>query len=346
MSIELECFRYSRHEVEKYAQYLTNISPNILNKYQIFCDSNFHLIDKKNVLDESKIRICWIHSSPEQNEQILNSINQNNKPLADGGWNKFHKIVFVSNYQMEYWIKKYNIPRSYCTVIKHAIKPIKYKKKSKDKITLVYHSNPNRGLLLLVDVFEKLCEEYDNIELKVYSCFNYKNLNHVKSVLDMENKYKQSDLYKRIEKHPKIYNSGCVSNKKLNELLSSSHIFAYPNIFIETFCISLLEAMSFGLLCVHPNYGSLSETSANWTMMYDYDEEVESHKKLFYYQLKKAIEIVNDSDTQEHLQKQKKYVDYLFNEERRTKEWNDFLEQLKNIPLKKVHKNIILNYKL
>jgi hypothetical protein len=36
--------------------------------------------------------------------------------------------------------------------------------KPKDKIVLVHHSNPQRGLSLLVDVFERLCEEYDNIE--------------------------------------------------------------------------------------------------------------------------------------------------------------------------------------
>lgn len=311
---------------------LERLPQELLNKFQI-------ITDRFDDLDETKIRLYWSHLDTEQNEQMLDHLNKENiKPLANGGWNKFHKIVFISHHQMENWIKTYDIPRSHCVVMKYAIDPIELQEKPTDKIVLVHHSNPQRGLSLLVDVFEKLCEKYDNIELKVHSSWKIYNMNA------QENDYIKSDLYQRLERHSKIKNIGYLPNDELKKSLASSHIFAYPNVMVETFCLSLLEAMSAGLLCVHPNYGCLPETASNWTMMYPYHEKIISHEERFYQELKKAIEIVNTKETQEHLKKQKEYVDYLFNWERRTQDWIDLLTNLKNLPLKTVPKSTYISY--
>jgi glycosyltransferase involved in cell wall biosynthesis len=301
----------------------------LLSKFQI-------VTDRFEELDETKIRLYWSHLDPDQNEQGSSWIGIEPKPLANGGWNKFHKIIFVSHHQMENWINTYDIPRSHCTVMKHALEPIQPQEKPKDKIVLVHHSNPQRGLSLLVDVFEKLAKEYDNIELKVHSSWSiYENPNHpyLKNGLTWQQEYEQSDLYQRLEKHPKIHNIGYLPNEELKKSLASSHIFAYPSIWKETFCLSLLEAMSAGLLCVHSSLGSLSETASHWTMMYPFDENIKIHEKKFYKKLKYAIEIINQKQTQEHLKKQKEYVDYLFNWERRTQEWVELLKSLSNTTL-------------
>lgn len=318
-------------EIIKYGL-IERLPPKLLSKFQI-------VTDRFDELDDTKIRIYWSHLDPDHNEQTLAYLNYKDiKPLAYGGWNKFHKFVFVSHTQMENWIREYDIPRQHCTVMKHAIDPIELQDKPKDKIVLVHHSNPQRGLSLLVDVFESLCEEYDNIELKVYSSWNIYGMNK------WEEDYKKGDLYQRLEKHPKIHNIGYLPNEELKKSLASSHIFPYPNIMPETFCLSLLEAMSAGCLCVHPNFGCLPETAANWTMMYDYHEKIPQHEEIFYQNLKKAIEIVNQKDTQRHLKKQKEYVDYLFNWKRRTQDWIDLLQRLENLPLKKVSKFTSLSY--
>jgi UDP-glucose:(glucosyl)LPS alpha-1,2-glucosyltransferase len=308
------------------------LPPELLSKFQI-------ITDRFDDLDETKIRLYWSHVNPDNNEQTLAYLGyKDTKPLANGGWNKFHRLIFVSHHQMENWIREYDIPRSHCVVMKHALNPIEVLEKPKDKIVLVHHSNPQRGLSLLVDVFEKLCEEYDNIELKVHSSWKIYGVN------DWESDYTKSDLYQRLEKHPKIKNIGYLPNDKLKKSLASSHIFPYPNIMPETFCLSLLEAMSAGLLCVHPNFGCLPETASNWTMMYPYHEKIIPHEERCYQELKKAIDIVNTKKTQEHLKKQKEYVDYLFNWERRTQDWINLLESLKDLPLKKVKKTSSLIY--
>ena len=52
-------------------------------------------------------------------------------------------------------------------VIKNAIEEIKYKDKPKDKINLIYHTTPWRGLSQLLKVFKNL--KLDNVELNICS---------------------------------------------------------------------------------------------------------------------------------------------------------------------------------
>jgi glycosyltransferase involved in cell wall biosynthesis len=335
MTIEFDDFSKSSKggtEIIKYGLQ-DRLPQELLSKFQI-------VTDRFEELDETKIRLYWSHLNPEYSEQTLEYFAYKDaRPLANGGWNKFHKLIFVSYTQMENWIREYDIPRHHCNVMKNALEPVELQEKPKNKIVLVHHSNPHGGLSLLVNVFERLCEEYNNIELKVHSSWNIYGMN--KSQED----YEKSDLYQRLERHPKIHNNGYLPNEELKKSLASSHIFPYPNIIPETFCLSLLEAMSAGLLCVHSALGALPETASNWTMMYDYHEKIPQHEERFYQELKKAIEIVNQKETQEHLKKQKEYVDYLFNWDRRTQDWINLLESLKDLPLKKVSKSTSLSYK-
>lgn len=346
MTIEFDEFSkksLGKSGVGTIAKNLSNKLPKkLIDKFQIIVDH----IDYFTLLNDDAIRLYWAHLTPEQNEEVARIVNANQTPLKNNGWNKFHKIVFISHHQMENWIKTYDIPRSHCVVIKYALNPIEFLEKSTNKIVLVYHSSPQRGLSLLVDVYERLCEEYDNLELKVHSSYKIYNDDNdfLKIFNEKQKEYEQSDLYQRLERHPKIHNIGYLPNDELKKSLTSSHIFAYPNILPETFCLALLEAMSAGCLCVHPNYGCLSETASNWTMMYPYHEKIIPHKEIFYQKLKKAIDIVNIKETQEHIKKQKEYVDYLFNWERRTQEWIDLLQSLENLPLKKVKKTSTIIY--
>src|SRR5690242_15106238 len=66
-------------------------------------------------LDESKVRILWVHDLPYDPECAH---------LKNGGWRKFHKIVFVSNWQMQQFIFGFGIPWERCVVLLNAIEPI------------------------------------------------------------------------------------------------------------------------------------------------------------------------------------------------------------------------------
>lgn len=306
---------------------------NLLNKFQIVCD-------RVTELDQNKIRLFWAHLTPKQNESMSRYVGVKNiSPLSNGGWKNFHKIICVSYYQMEQYAKFYNIPYSHFSVLKHAIDPIEVKTKPKDKIVFIYNSNPSRGLKLLVPVFEELCKEYNNIELKVHSSWK------IYGQHDMQKEYEKSHLYARMEKHSMIRNIGFVPNDELKKSLSSSHIFAYPSIWEETFCLSLLEAMSAGCLCVHSSLGALPETSSNWSVLYQYQENPDDHMSILYDKLKIAIKKINSNEIQHLLIKQKDYIDHLFNWDKRIEEWTDLLKNLENSPTKKIEKNLSFSYK-
>lgn len=278
-------------EIIKY-ELQERLPKELLSKFQIVCD-------RIETLRDDKIRLFWTHLTPKQSEGMSKMLKiKDSSPLSNEGWKKFHKIICISYHQMEEYVREYDIPYSHFVVMKYALNPVERIEKSKDKIVLFHQSNPSLGLELLVSVFEKLCEEYDNIELKVHSSWEIYGRD------DWQEEYENGELYQRMQNHSQIKNIGYVSNEELKKSLASSHILAYPCIWKETFCLSLLEAMSAGLLCVHSSLGCLPETSANWTMMYQFDEDMENHKRVFYQNLKNAIEIVNYKETQEHLKKQ------------------------------------------
>jgi len=280
------------------------ISPEILDKFQIICS-------RVREIDPKLIPIYWLHDLPEDPES---------EHLRAGGWNKFEKNVFVSNWQMQAYIKHFNMPWYKSRVIQNAIEPIPFVKKTVDKIKLIYHTTPHRGLNILVPVFIKLAEKYDNIELDVFSSFEIYG-------------WKQRDepfeaLFDLCKNHPQINYHGFQSNDVVRKALQEAHIFAYPSIWVETSCIALMEAMSAGCLCVHPNYGALSETSAGFTWMYQYREDLRDHMVILYAMLDKAISSVLDEDIQLSLETTKSYIDTFYNWDRRTEEWDNFLKSI------------------
>ena len=293
----------------------------LLNKFQIICDRIISI-------DETRIRLFWVHNTPHQ---------VNNKHLENGGWEKFHRMIFISHHQMEEYVREYQIPYSHCVIMKYALEPIKPQPKPTDKISLIYTSSPHRGLDILVNVFYKLCEEYNNLELKVHSSYN------IYAMSDRQKHYEHTPLYKKLEEHPNIKNIGYVSNEELKNSLASSHIFPYPSTYHETFCLALLEAMSAGLLCVNSNYACLPETASNWTMMYPYHEDKIVHSSIFYDYLKNAINSLNDRKIQRQLKYQSKYVNCFYNWETRTQEWIDLLKSLEHLN-PKISKTISFNY--
>ena len=279
------------------------LDPELLKEFQIFVSR------VEEELDETKIRILWLHDLPG---------DPASEHLKDGGWKKFHKLVFASNWQMQAYINYYQIPWSKCIVLQNAIDPINTIEKPKaGPIRLAYWSTPHRGLNILVPVFEKLCEIYDNIELDVYSSFKLYGWEQ------RDEPYK--DLFEQCEAHPKINYYGTVPNEELRKNLKNTHIFAYPSTWPETSCITLMEAMSAGLLCVHSNYAALPETAANWTMMYQYSEDLQEHAGMFYQVLAGAIESLNNENVQQRISS---HANVFYNWNVRKIQWEALLQSL------------------
>jgi len=285
------------------------IDESLLENFQIICS-------RERELEEDKIRIFWCHDLPEDPESAK---------FRDPAWrDKYHKFVFISNWQYQRYQLVHGLPHdTKSIVLEHGIDPAPETclKKPDDKIRLVYTSTPQRGLEILVPVFEFLATQEENIHLDVFSSFK---------IYGWDDADKQFEpLYERIRNHPQMTYHGFKPNEELKEHLNSAHIFAYPCTWMETACRAMIEAMSSGLVCVHPNYGALPETSGCLNVMYHPDMTNNNlHANIFAGNLKAAIELVKNNRHEQMMAFNKTFVDFRYNMEYIKNKWEHMLRNL------------------
>jgi glycosyltransferase involved in cell wall biosynthesis len=245
---------------------IENINSDLLNKVAI------HL-SRPRILYEDVPNIMWAHDTAEDPE---------NKILDNTGWTKFDAFVFVSCWQRDMYIARFGIPYSKCMVIENAIEPTSSVDKASDKIRLIYHTTPHRGLELLYPVYEVLSKEFgEKVHLDVFSSFQ------IYGWKERDKKY--ANLYEKLRKHNHITYHGTQSNSVVREYLSRAHYFPYPCIWKETSCIALIEAIEHDVIAIHPNYGALPETAGMNTIMYDYTEDHQVHANTMLSLLRTSI---------------------------------------------------------
>ena len=286
----------------------SNMPEDILENFQI-------ISSRVREINQDKIRVYWLHDLPEDPET--------NHLKDESSRNRFHKYVFCSNWQYNRFVDKLNIPMDdKCLVIDNPIEPFRQIEKSKDEIRLIYTSTPQRGLELLVPVFVELCKKYDNIYLDVFSSFE------IYGWPEANKPYEK--LFETCKEHPNIVYHGFKPYEEVRQAYEKAHILAYPSIWTETSCRVLLESMSAGLLCVHSNLGSLTDTSGNLTVMYQYEEDKNKHANKFYQVLDHAINVIKNRDDalDSYLRFVKAYADNRYNINKISEQWKDLLVQL------------------
>jgi UDP-glucose:(glucosyl)LPS alpha-1,2-glucosyltransferase len=291
---------------------LANIlDQDLLDNCQIICS-------RERELEEDKIRIFWCHDLPEDPESAK---------FRDPAWrDRYHKFVFISNWQYQRYCLVHGLPMDNKSIILESgidPAPESVLEKPSDKIRLVYTSTPQRGLEILVPVFELLATDQSDIHLDVFSSFKIYGWDEVDAQFE--------PLYDRIRNHPQMTYHGFTPNDQLRESLNSAHIFAYPSIWTETSCRAMLEAMSAGLVCVHPNLGALPETSGGLNVMYHGNmEDKNLHASMFAGNLNAAIQLVRDNNQTNMVKFNKLFVDSRYNIEFIKNKWNHMLKDLVN----------------
>jgi len=286
------------------------IDPELLNNFQIVCS-------RPRQIEMDKIRLFWCHDLPEDPE----SKKFQEKDFKDS----FHKYVFISDWQYQRYQLIHGIGYDdKSIVLESGIEPAPadvFDMKDKEKIRIVYTSTPQRGLDILVPVFEKLAEVHSDIHLDVFSSFK---------IYGWDEADKQFEpLYDRIRNHPQMTYHGFVPNDELRAHLNKSHIFAYPSVWLETSCRAMLEAMSAGLICVHPNFGALPETSGGLNIMYQGNfEDRNAHANAFINHLNACITFVRENNHDTMAKFNKVFADGRYNIDRIKNQWEMMLNEL------------------
>ena len=315
---------------------LEAVSPKTMGGTELMKKWLFKELDKKELgltdkfqwvmtrvrgLESDKQRILWVHDLANDPEVQHLKEKEN--------WDQFERVVFVSHWQQNQFRTHLGFPFEKGVVIQNAIHPIPQHEKPKEdgKINVCYFSTPHRGLELLLNAWEFMrntLKEGLNAELNVYSSFKIYDRGH----LDEQFRH----IYKRAEEMDGVNYYGTVSNDEIREMLKTQHVMAYPSIYEETSCLTLIEACSAGLLCVVPNLGAIPETGANFPWMYGYEEDHEKHAQVHGHILGRAIEHYWDDDVQNLLKIQRSYFDMFYNWNLRSGQWQQFLHAIEDSP--------------
>ena len=136
--INSECFGGSENQLKLLLKYLPDESFKDIN---LILNNTDH-----DLLEKNRKNILWMHHLTNQNE----AQNLGSKDYVD----KLDYIVFNSNWNFEKFGYQFKTPESKSIIIRNAIEKIDFHEKPKEKINLIYHTTPWRGLPLLLKVFK------------------------------------------------------------------------------------------------------------------------------------------------------------------------------------------------
>lgn len=289
----------------------TEILKDGLIKYTKFNEYDINLILSNPNFDKiryTKRNLLWQH---------LNYSDESLSLIKDPAFMKsIDASVYVSHWQLEKFRYLFQIPLENAYVIRNAIEPIDFIKKSKnEKIKLIYTSTPFRGLSILLDVMDILSR--NDIELDVYSSTSVYGSGyeaHYYGIYD--------DLFNRARQTKNVNYMGYASNEEIHKALQKAHIFTYPSIFEETACLSMIEAGAAGCNLVTTDIGALPETGSMFAKMITIKPSDKQIAKSYAELLNNVIDNYWLPSNQNLIKQQSDFYNQFYNWETRALEWN------------------------
>ena len=269
-----------------------------------------------DLIEKNKINVLWMQHFVNQVE----AKNLGSKDYVD----KLDYIVFNSNWNFEKFQYQFKIPESKSLVIKNAIEKIDFHEKPKDKINLIYHTTPWRGLVHLLKVFKKL--NLQNVEL--YICSS--TIIYGKKFDSILGK-KYENVFEECKNTKNVNYLGFVENNKIIELLKKMHIYSFPSIWPETSCISAIEAMAAGCEIVTSNLGALYETCAPFGTFVGFDSNFDNFEKKYQKALENSIKNFWSKENQKKIQLQQEVINLTYSWTARSKEWISLFEEARRL---------------
>ena len=301
-----DSFGGSENQLRFLLKYLPDESFKDINL--ILNNANHDLIEK------NKINVLWMHHFVNQKE----AQNLGSKNFID----KLDWIVYNSNWNFEKHVYQFKIPEGKSVVIRNAIEKINFEEKPKDKISLVYHTTPWRGLVNLLKIFKEI--NLENVELNVCSS----TIIYGKKFDDGSKKIYEK-IFDECKKTKNVNYFGFLENKEIIKLLKKMHIFSHPSIWPETSCISAIEAMAAGCETVTTNLGALYETCSPFGTLVNFDRNFDNLEKRFSKVLLGSIKNYWSEENQKKLKLQRETINSTYSWDVRCHEWKKFFDDIR-----------------
>ena len=279
-------------------------------------------VPEKIPLHPTKINILWQKNSYDQPNLAPWFQDKSNH-------HKYDWYVFNSHWTFEKFRVLFDLPLEKCLVIKNGIDKIqKAKPYEKNKpIKIIHQNTPWRGLSVLLGAMQLVKNPL--ITLDVYSSTEVYGKDFMEK---NDDNYKE--LYEQAKQLPNVNYIGYKPNSYIKDNMHKYNMYAYPSIFEETSCISLLECMAGGLYCVTTNFGALFETGAEFPMYIPYDN---NHRRLamkFASAIDASANILHEPMIHKHIETQADYVNAYYNWNKIGTSWTRFLTGAINVKSK------------
>ena len=203
---------------------------------------------------------------------------------------KLKKVFCLSEWHVNYFTNIFPMFKDITVAFNYGIDNIfklENKNVTKIKNKFIYSSYPNRGLLQLLQMWPAIYKKEPTAKLHIYSDINNKWSNEVEpdKMLEIKNLLNK---YKNMKHKLGIYYYGWVSKKELAQAWLTSDIWFYPCTFMETFCLTALEAASSKTLCITNNLAALQDTVSDRGVVIKGDATTKKWQnmaleKIFYY---------------------------------------------------------------
>jgi len=269
-----------------------------------------------DLLEKDKINVLWMHHFVNQKEA---------KNLASKDFvNKLNWIVYNSNWNLDQHTKYFQVPKNKSVVIRNAIEKISFVEKPSDKINLIYHTTPWRGLKILLKVFKNL--NLENVELNVFSS----TIIYGKKFDEVLGK-NYEELFNECKNTKNVNYFGFLKNEEIIQQLKKMHIFAHPSIWPETSCIAAIEAMAAGCEVVTTDLGALSETCSPFGKIINFEKEPEDLEIKYNEVLLNSIKNFWSDKTQKKLKLQRETINATYSWDKRSVEWKNFFNEIREL---------------
>jgi len=188
---------------------------------------------------------------------------------------KFDKFFCLSNYAKKTFRSYYPyVPSENVVVTRNGLDPTRFSEERLNKVRAEYpklprftfSSSPDRGLDVLLGVWPRIRQIRNDAELHVYYGFKIweKMVENLKEVAgrNKQNALKLEYLKSRVmsQEHNGVFYHDRVGQQELADSYLASAVWAYPTAFMETYCITALEAQAAMATPVTTAIGALNET--------------------------------------------------------------------------------------
>ena len=219
----------------------TESSYQFLSQYYKFPeDVEVAHLPQEIIKSKKKYKILWAHHAYDQ-PVFLNFDH-----------NTVDHIVSPSHWAKEQLVRFLKVPKEKISVISNGVSDKFTLSENKTK-TFIYTSIPYKGLELLPRIIPLIQQRHPDAKFKIFSSMSlYGNIldNYV-------------DLYQDLKLLKNVEYSAAVDQDELIQHYQESAFFIHPNIWEETFCVSMAEAMKCGCYPIITNIGALSEVATD-----------------------------------------------------------------------------------